>query len=46
MKEYVEFFLKIKIEINKFYSPEDCERINKSHKDLGLNLKIVSEKNI
>ena len=43
MKEYVEMFLKMKIENYKFYSPEECERINKSHKDLGMNLKIVSE---
>ena len=43
MKEYVDFFLKMKIENYKFYSPEECERINKSHRDLGMNLEIVSE---
>ena len=43
MKDYVEFFLKIKIENNKFYTPEECERINKSHNDLGFTFEIKSE---
>ena len=43
MKDYVEFFLKIKIENNKHYTPEECERINKSHKQLGFNFEIKSD---
>ena len=42
MKDYVEFFLKLKIQNNKHYSEEECERINKSHTDLGLNIHIRS----
>jgi hypothetical protein len=37
MKDYVEFFLQIKIENNKHYSPEECEKINQSHKAMGFN---------
>ncbi len=43
MKEYVEKFLKIKIENNKHYTPDECERINASHKKLGFNFEIKSE---
>ena len=43
MKDYVEFFLKLKIENNEHYSSEECEQINKSHKDLGLSFEIKSE---
>ena len=47
MKKYVEFFLKIKIENNKHYTTEECERINKSHKRrvlvLKLNRKILAK---
>ena len=39
MKDYVELFLKMKIENNKHYSPEECNRINSSHKKLGFTLK-------
>ena len=43
MKDYVENFLKIKIENNKHYTPEECERINTSHRKLGFNFEIKSE---
>jgi hypothetical protein len=43
MKDYVEFFLKIKIENNKHYTPEECDRINNSHKKLGFSFEIKSE---
>ena len=43
MKDYVEFFLKIKIQNNKHYTPEECDRINQSHQNLGLDIKIQSE---
>ena len=43
MKDYVEFFLKMKIQNNKHYTAEECERINKTHTDLGLNIHIRSE---
>jgi hypothetical protein len=43
MKDYVEFFLKIKIENNQHYSPEECEHINKSHQAMGFNFVIKSE---
>ena len=37
MKDYVEFFFKIKIQNNKHYTPEECNKINKSHRELGFN---------
>ena len=43
MKDYVEFFLKMKIENNEHYTPEECEQINKSHSDLGFTFEIKSE---
>jgi len=43
MKNYVEFFLKIKIENNKHYTEEECKRINESHKQLGFNFKVESK---
>ena len=43
MKDYVEFFLKIKIQNNKHYTPEECDRINQSHQKLGLNVEIQYE---
>ena len=43
MKDYVEFFLKIKIENNKYYTPEECKRINESHKQLGFNFEVESQ---
>ena len=43
MKKYVEFFLKIKISNNKFYTEEECQKINNSHQNLGLDLTIKSE---
>jgi hypothetical protein len=43
MKDYVEFFLKMKFENNEHYSPEQCEKINKSHNDLGFTFEIKSE---
>jgi hypothetical protein len=43
MKDYVEFFLKMKIENNKHYSPEECNRINSSHKKLGFTFEVKSE---
>jgi hypothetical protein len=43
MQKYVEFFLQIKIENNKHYSVEECNRINESHKSMGFNFEIKSE---
>ena len=43
MKDYVEFFLKMKIENNEHYTPEECEKINKSHNALGFSFEIKSE---
>ena len=43
MKDYVEFFLKNKIENNKHYTAEECKRINGSHKQLGFSFKIKSD---
>ena len=43
MKDYVEFFLKLKIQNNKHDSSEECERINQTHQRLGLNVHIRSE---
>ena len=43
MKKYVEFFLQIKIENNKHYTPAECDRINKSHAAMGFNFEIKSE---
>jgi hypothetical protein len=43
MKDYVEFFLKIKIENNKHYTEEECNKINESHHKLGFTFEIKSE---
>ena len=43
MKEYVESFLKMEIQNDKHYSEEECDRINKSYQQLGLNIHIGSE---
>jgi hypothetical protein len=42
MKDYVEFFLKMKIQNNKHYSPEECEKINNSHSSLGFSFNVES----
>ena len=34
MKDYVEFFLKLKIENNKHYIEEECNKMNESHVNL------------
>ena len=43
MKQYVSFFLKIKIENNKHYTPEECEEINTVHKQMGFIFEIKSK---
>ena len=43
MKDYVEFFLKIKIEKNIHYTEDECNKINESHKQLGFSFEIKSE---
>ena len=43
MKDYVEFFLKIKIENNQHYTKEECDEINKSHQAMGFSFKIESK---
>ena len=43
MKDYVEFFIKRKIENNKHYTEEECKNINESHKKLGFNFKVESQ---
>ena len=43
MKDYVQFFLKLKIENNKHYTEEECNKINESHKKLGFTFEIKSE---
>ena len=43
MKDYVEFFLKIKIENNSHYTEDECNKINESHKQLGFSFEIKSE---
>ena len=43
MKDYVEFFLKIKIENNQHYTPDECRKINESHRAMGFNFEIKSE---
>ena len=42
MKDYVEFFLKMKIQNNKHYSPEECDKINNSHSHLGFSFNVES----
>ena len=42
-KDYVEFFYKMKIENTQFYTPEECEEINKGFQSKGLNIEIKSE---
>ena len=43
MKNYVEFFLKMKVENTKHYTDEECNEINNSHKELGFNFQIEKE---
>jgi hypothetical protein len=43
MKDYVEYFLKVKVENNKHYTPEECLKINEAHKAMGFNFEIQSE---
>ena len=43
MKDYVEFFLKLKIENNKHYTEEECNKINESHHKLGFTFEIKPE---
>ena len=42
-KEYVEFFYTMKIQNTQFYTPEQCEEINKGFNNKGLNIEIKSE---
>ena len=43
MRAYVEFLSKIKIENNQYCTPEECIKLNESHKTMGLNLEIKSD---
>jgi hypothetical protein len=43
VKDCVEFSLKVKIQNNKHYTTEECDRINQSHRNLGLSVNIQSE---
>ncbi len=40
MKQYVEHFLKMKIENNKTLTQEECDKLNDSHKRMGFNVVI------
>jgi len=42
-KEYVELVDKMKIANTRFYTPEECEEINKGFKNEGLDIEIVSD---
>ena len=46
MKKYVEFFLEMKIKNTKAYTQEECDEINKTHKDRGFTFVIKPEKNM
>jgi len=46
MKDYVGFFLKMKVENTKHYTHEKCDEINASHKDLDFNFEIKPEDTI
>ena len=37
MKDYVAYFLKMKIENTQEYSQAECDAINQQHKDLGFD---------
>jgi hypothetical protein len=43
MKEYVGHFLKMKIQNSGVKTQEECDEINKSHKELGFNFEIKPE---
>jgi hypothetical protein len=43
MRAYVEKFIKLKIENTKVLTQEECNKINKAHKDLGFNFEIKPE---
>ena len=43
MKDYVSFFLKIKIQNNKHYTVEECKEINEAHQKMGFKFEIKSE---
>ena len=43
MKNYAQYFLKIKVESTKHYTDEECNEINNSHKELGCNFQIEIE---
>jgi hypothetical protein len=43
MKKYVEFFLEMKIKNTKAYTQEECDEINKTHKDMGFTFVIKPE---
>ena len=42
-KKYVGNFLKIKIENTRVYTQEECDEINKSHKELGFDFEVKPE---
>jgi hypothetical protein len=43
MKKYVEFFLEMKIKNTKAYTQEECDEINKTHRDMGFTFVIKPE---
>ena len=43
MRKYVGNFLKIKIENTKTYTPEECDELNKTHKEQGFDFEINPE---
>jgi hypothetical protein len=43
MKKYVETFIKLKVENSGVLTQEECDEINKAHKELGFDIEIKPE---
>ena len=43
MKKYVETFIKLKVENSGEKTQEECDEVNKAHKDLGFEIEIKPE---
>ena len=43
MKNYVETFIKLKVENSGVLTQEECDEINKAHKELGFDIEIKPE---
>ena len=43
MKDYAQFFLKIKFENTQSYTQEECDKINEAHRAMGFKFEVKPE---